>query len=140
MSNLGDIADGIVTTLSANMSGVQKVFDHPPDTINAFPSVAVLIEDLDPTRGFGGNSFQVTVRLVVLVASGDDQHGFDLLYDIVDPTATTGIKYALEQSNSLNSTCDGHTLQSIENINRRELWGGFYFAADFVLDVWKTVA
>ena len=122
MSNLGDIADGIVTTISANMSGVQKVFDHPPDTINAFPSVAVLIEDLDPTRGFGGNSFQVTVRLVV------------------DPTATTGIKYALEQSNSLNGTCDGHTPQSIENINRRELWGGFYFAADFVLDVWKTVA
>ncbi len=135
-----NIADGLVTVLEANVSGL-KAFAYPPDTVNHFPCAVVLPEPIDARIAFQGNSYTARFRVIVLVASGDVAEGFIKLYDHIDPAlANKSIIKAVRTDRTLNASCDDSDVMSIENIGRRELWAGFYFGFDAIVEFVKSVA
>jgi len=135
-----DIAEGLKTVLEANISGL-KAFAYPPDSINSFPAAAILPEPIDTEIALQGNSFTCKFRIVFLVASGDSAEGFLNLYDYIDPTATNqSVIKAVRTDTTLNGKADDSDVVLIENIGRRELWGGWYFGFDAIIEVIKSVA
>lgn len=140
MSNYSDAAAGLVTVLKNGITGLQAQ-DHPVDSINSFPAAIVLPEPLDYLVAVGGNSFTGTFRVVFLISSGDDAEGFTQLYDHIDPTALNeSVRKAVEDGRTLDGKVDDAQVVRVENIGRRELWGGYYFGADFIVEFIKTVA
>ncbi len=140
MSNYRDIAVGLGMVLKAGVKGLH-VYDTPPDSINEFPAAIILPESLDPTLAFAGNSFSATLRVVYLTASGDAPSGWRDLYDAIDPTATdTSVIAAVRADPTLDGKADSSEVTEVVNVGRRELWGGSYYGADFVVGFIKTVA
>ena len=127
MSNYGDAAAGLKTVLSNNVTGL-RVYDYPPDNIQQFPVAVILPEPVDLQMAFGGKTFTASFRVVFLLSNGDDAQGFSKLYDYIDPTeANKGLAQAVRADRTLNGKVDDADAVRVENIGRRELWGGFYF-------------
>lgn len=141
MSNYSDIFGGIKNKLEANVTNL-KVMEHPPESVNHFPAVLITPEPMDPTIAFGGNSFEADFRLTVLVSSADSPSGWTQLFDMIDPTtANRSIIKALKDNKTLNGKVDDSMVSMVENIGRRQWFGGgFYFGFDVVLKVVKSVA
>jgi len=140
MSNFSDAAAGLATTLEANVNGL-KAFGYPVDSVNHFPSVVILPEPVDVEIAFGGNTFTGRFRAVFLLASADSAEGFTQIYDYIDPTETNkSIVAAVRADRTLDGKVDDADVVRIENIGRRELWGGFYFGFDAIVEFIKTVA
>ena len=143
MSNFSTAIDGLVTTLEANITlpSPLKVFKSPPDSINQFPAAVILADALDYEIVFGANTFEVTVPLVLLVSSGDATNGFDLLYEHLDPTeASKSVKKAIDTDPSLNGSVDYARVMSANGIGRRTDFGGYFFGAQFLIELVKSVA
>tara|TARA_R110000787_G_scaffold135015_2_gene247346 strand:- start:1487 stop:1909 length:423 start_codon:yes stop_codon:yes gene_type:complete len=139
MSVYSDIAAGIATTLRGNVTEL-LAFDFPPDSVNQFPAAVVIPEPIDTEIVIQGNTINPTFRIVFLVGSADAAEGFRALYDHIDPVeAGKSLLAAVRADRTMNGSVDDSDLIRIENIGRRELWGGFYFAFDGLLDVIKTV-
>lgn len=135
-----NIADGIVTVIQTGITNA-KGFPYPPDSVNHFPAAIILPEPVDTEIAFGGNTFTANFRIVFLVASGDVAEGFIQLYDYLDPVeAGKSLIKAIRDDKTLNGKADSSDIVRIENIGRRELWGGFYFGFDAILEVIKTLA
>lgn len=140
MSAYGDIVTGLVTVLEASVTGL-KAYDYPTDSVSQFPAAIIIPEPLDLELAIGGNSFTCIFRVVVLVSSGDDAVGFRAAYDMIDPVAAgLSINKAVETDPTLNGKADSSGVTRIENIGRRELWGGFYFGFDALVEVVKSLA
>jgi hypothetical protein len=140
MSNYSDLVDGLKTVLRDNVTEL-KVFDYPPATVNSFPAAVILPEPIDVELTFGGNSFDAEFRVIVLLSKGDDSEGFRSLYDLIDPTtANKSVIKAVRDNPTLNGKADDSRVDRIENIGRRNLWGGNYFAFDMTVQALKTVA
>lgn len=140
MSNYSNAAAGLITVLQNNVTGL-KGFDHPVDSVNQFPAAIVLPENMEPEIAFDGNTFTAVFRVVVLVTSGDTSSGFSLLYDHIDPTEPNkSIIAAVRADPTLDGKVDSSGVTLIENIGRRELWGGFYFGFDALVEFVKSVA
>jgi len=141
MSNFSDIVAGLKTVLETNISGL-KAFDYPTDSVNSFPCAVILPTNvIDYEVVIGANTFESELRVVLLVASGDDADGFRKLWDFIDPTdATNSVRRAVRVDRTLNGKADDADVSRAENIGRRELWGGFYFGADFIVPFIKSVA
>jgi len=143
LSDYSDAAAGLKTVIAAGMSGFAsaQVYDHPMPTVNAFPAFVILPESEDPEIAFGGNSFQGSFRVIVLVCSADDVTGFTDLYDIIDPTESTkSIIAAVRADPTLDGKVDDARIDRVENAGMRQLWGGNFFGADVVVDFVKSVA
>lgn len=140
MSAYGDIVAGLVTVLEANITGL-KAYDYPVDSVNHFPAAVITPDPLDMEIVFGGNTFTATLRVVFLVSSGDDAVGFRALWDHIDPVETSkSVNKAVDTDRTLNGKADDSNVTRIENIGRRELWGGFYFGFDALVEVVKSLA
>ena len=140
MSAYSDIVAGLVTVLEANITGL-KAYDYPVDSVNTFPAAIILQEPLDLEITFGGNTFTTTFRVVFLLSSGDDAIGFRQLWDYIDPVeANKSVNKAVDTDRTLDGKADSSNVTRIENIGRRELWGGFYYGFDALVDVVKTLA
>lgn len=140
MSNYGDIAGGIKTVVEAAVTKM-KVLDYPPEQVNQFPAVLVTPVSINPTVHFGGNTFEASFRLTVLVSSADVGSGWKELYDMIDPTDANSIIKALRDSPTLNGKVDTSVITEVTNIGRREWFGGgFYYGFDLTLEVAKAVA
>ena len=140
MSIYRDAADGLVTVLQAGITNL-KAYNHPVDNVNHFPCAIILPEPIDPQICFGGNTFQGAFRVVFLVASADSWEGFAQLYDHLDPTeANKSLIKAVRADRTLNGKVDSSDVDRIENIGRRELWGGFYFGYDAIISFIRSVA
>ena len=140
MSAYRDIVDGLVTVLQAGITGLHA-YNHPVDSVQEFPAAIILPEAIETEIAFGDNTFTASLRVVFLVASGDSKDGFEALYDYIDPTeASKSIIKAVRTDRTLNGKADSSDVVRIENIGRREIWGGFYFGCDAVVEFIKTVA
>lgn len=140
MSGFSDVVAGLQTVLQAQIAGLQA-YDYPADSVNTFPAAVILPEPVDYEIAFGGNTFTSELRVIVLVASGDDATGFRQLYDFIDPTdSARSIRRAVRTDRTLNGKVDDSDVIRAENIGRRELWGGFYFGFDAIVEFIKTVA
>jgi len=140
MSNFGDIAAGIVTVLEANITNM-KAYSFPYEGITAAPAAVVLPDIVEYQQAFGGNTFEATFRVVVLVSGADDLSGFEKLYDMIDPTATNaGFRQAIDADNTLNGSADDSQVVRIERIGRREVGQREWFGFDAIIEVVKTVA
>lgn len=140
MSTYSAAAAGLKTVLEANITGLQA-YDYPPDSINSFPAAAILPEPIDLLQAFGGNTFEAQFRVVILLSSSEDISGFRALYDYISPTeASKGIKQAVDADPTLNGSVDSSQVSRIENIGRRELWGGWFYGFDALVDFVKTIA
>lgn len=140
MSNYSDIAAGLVTILQNGVTGLHA-YNHPVDSVHEFPAAVLLPEAFDPEIAFGGNTFEAAIRVVVLVASGDTAEGFAALYDHMDPTeANKSFIKAVRDAPTLDGKVDSSRVGPLENVGRRELWGGFYFGFDMLVHFVKTVA
>lgn len=140
MSAYGDIVAGLVTVLEANITGL-KAYDYPVDSVSQFPAAIILQDPLDMEVALGGNAFTTTFRVVFLLSGGDDAIGFRALWDHIDPVeASKSVNKAVDADRTLNGKADDASVTRIENIGRRELWGGFYFGFDALVDVVKTLA
>ena len=140
MSAYRDIAEGLKTVLENNIPGL-KAFAYPPDSINSFPAAAILPDPIDTEIAFEGNTFTCRFRIVFLVTSGDSAEGFLKLYDYIDPTeANKSVIKAVRTDPTLGAKADDSDVIRIETIGRRELWGGWYFGFDAIIEVVKTVA
>ena len=140
MSLYGDIMDGLKTVLEANVPGL-RVYDYPPDSIQQFPAAALVAEPLDLAVAFKGNTFTASVRVVFLLTSGDDAKGAHSLYDFFDPIQTNkSLVAAVRADRTLNGKVDDADAMRIENIGRRELWGGWYWGFDMIIEFVKSVA
>lgn len=138
MSNVSDIMAGLVTVLQNNITGL-KGYDRPVDSVQHFPAAILLPESIEPEIAIGGNSFKGVIRIVYLVAAGDDARGFALLYDAIDPTAASAsVIKAVRTDPTLNGKVDSSGIMSIINIGRRKLWEGFYFGFDAMLEFIKS--
>jgi hypothetical protein len=145
MSNFSDVFGGIKTVLEANVTSTTpalKVMEHMTDQVSYFPTAVIIPEEFDPTIFFGGNSFQGTMRIMVLLSSGEASAGFTQLYDMIDPTESgKSIIKALKDNPTLSSKVDDSLVRSVESIGRRQIFGGGdYFGFDVLLDFMKTVA
>lgn len=139
MSNFGDLAAGLKTVLTNGVTGL-AVYDYPPDNVHQFPAAVILPESLDPEIAFKGNTFTATFRVVFLLSKGDTPEGFLALYDHIDPTLTNkGLIAAVRADPTLNGKADDAGVTRIENIGRRELWGGWYFGFDALVEAIKSV-
>ena len=140
MSAYSDIVAGLQTVLQNNITGL-KAYDYPADSVNTFPAAIILPEPLDTQIAFGGNTFTCVLRVVFLVSSGDDAIGFRAVYDYLDPVeANKSVKKAVDTDRTLDGKADSSGVTRIENIGRREIWGGFYYGFDALVDVVKTLA
>jgi len=140
MSNYSDIFTGLKTILEANVTGL-KSHEHPPDHVNHFPSAIPIPDAFEPEMAFGGNTFDARIRIIVLVSSAESSVGWAALMDMIDPTtANKSIIKAIRDNRTLDSKVDSSRIVSVENIGRRELWGGFYFGFDVVIEAIKAVA
>ena len=140
MSNLSDIISGLSTVLEATITGLQT-FDFPAASVQQFPAAVILPDTIDPEVAFGGNTFKGTLRVVYLVQSGDEASGFASLYNAVDPTAANvSVVKAVRTDPTLDGKADSAGVIRLENIGRRELWGGYYFGFDAIVEFVKTVA
>jgi len=138
MSNYSDIAAGLVTVLQNNVTGL-KAYDHPRDTINEFPTAVVLPLVLDPEIAFGGDSFEGTLRVIVLVHSDDSAEAYRRIYEHLDPTETNkSVIAAVRADPTLNGKADSSRVAIIESIGRKELWGGNYTGFDMIVEFVKT--
>ena len=140
MSNFGDVFKGLARVLE-NKIFEMLVIPWPVDTVNHFPAAVVVPEPVDVEVNLQGNTFEGRLRMVVLVASGDSAEGFDKLWDYLDPTEVTkSVVAAVRADQTLDGKVDDADVERIENIGRRELWGGWYFAFDAIVHFIKTVA
>ena len=139
-SNFADMAAGLATVLRNNITGA-TVAEYPADSVGGMPFFVVLPERVDYLLQIGGNTFEARFRVVVLLASGDDASGFIQLYDYIDPTfAGKGFRQAVDADRTLNGKADSSQVEYIENIGRRELFGGWYFGFDAIVTAIKSVA
>ena len=140
MSNWSDAIDGLGTVVQNGVTGVHA-YNHPTDSVEGVPAVVVLPETMDPELAFGGNSFEGTLRLVVLIAAGDSSEAFAQLYDYLDPTvANKSIIKAIRDAPTLNGKVDASRVDRIENIGRRQIGGGWFSGFDVIVDFVKSVA
>ena len=140
MSNYSDIFTGLKTVLEANVTGL-KAYEHPPESVNSFPAAILLPDPIDVRLFFGGNSFEAKIRIVTLVSAGDSPEGWAQLMDYIDPTTTNkSIVKAVRTDPKLDGKVDSSEIYLIDNIGRREWFGGYYFGFDAHLEVSKTVA
>jgi hypothetical protein len=131
-------AAGLKTTLETGVTGL-TVFDKPVDSVNSFPVAVVLPEPIDYEIVFDGSTFEAGFRVVVLVAGMEEQTGFDTIYDMLDPTESNqSIVRAIRADTTLNGSVDDTQIVTAENIGRRDLWGGFYFGFDLVVNALVT--
>ena len=137
MSNFSAALDGLVTRLNT-ISGM-TAFNHPPDSINTFPACYFQIPDVDYLVAFSGDTFEMPVDVVLLAASGDDDRGFALLYNHLDPTDSSSLIAAIKGDATLGGNVDDAVVESARNVGRRELGGGWYFTATFRVNLVKTV-
>ena len=142
MSDYSEAAAGLKTVLEANITGFPgvQVYDIP-EKPNSFPAFVILPDTFDPEIVIQGNSFEASLRVIILVCSADNLTGFSDLYDIIDPTESTkSIIAAVRADQTLDGKVDSARVASIDNIGQRQLWGGFYYAADAMIDFIKSVA
>lgn len=140
MSNYSAISAGIVTILEAGITGA-KAFDYPPNSPgNQFPTFVVLPEPVSYEEVISGGLFTAGFRIICLLTSADDAEGFRALYNFIDPTqANESVHQVIRDDPTLNGSVDSSILVRAENIGRREINGGFYFACDLILETIKTV-
>lgn len=140
MSTYSDAAAGLRKVLQDNITGL-VAYDHPADSVSSFPAAVILPEAIDLLVAIRGNSYEASFRVVFLISSADDDAGFKSLYDYIDPAeASKSVKKAVDTDNTLDGKVDSSQVRRIENIGRRELFGGFYFGFDAIVDFIKTVA
>lgn len=141
-SAYSDLAEQLATQLKNQISGLQA-YAYPPASVGGEFPVAVVqpADPLDYEQAFGGNTFRATFRVLVLVASADEATGFLSLYDMLDPTAASpagSIRRAVAADRTLGGKCDDAVCVRAENIGRREVGGGFYYGADFIVEAIRT--
>lgn len=140
MSAYSDIVAGLQKVLQDNITDL-KAYDYPADSVSSFPAAVILPEPLDLELTIGANNLTCDFRVVFLIAGGDDALGFRALYDYIDPAAAnTSVKKAVDTDRTLNAKADDAHVVRIENIGRREVWGGFYFGFDAIVQVVKSLA
>ena len=138
-SNYRNAAEGLVTVLQAGIPGLHG-FAYPPLNIYDFPAAVVIPESYDPRLAFQGNSFLGTLRVVMLVTSGDSSEGWRMLYRHLDPTRTShSVIKAVRADKTLDGKVDDSDVMRVENVGRRALWGGDYYGFDVVVSFIKTV-
>jgi hypothetical protein len=140
MSAYRSAAAGLASVLDSGVATL-TVFDKPVDSVGSFPAAIILPEPVNYEIVFGGNTFEAGFRVVVLLGGFEEQTGFDELYDMLDPTESNkSIVRAIRADPTLNGTVDDTQIMQAENIGRRELFGGFYFGFDLIVNALVTVA
>lgn len=141
-SNYANVLSGLATVLGTAITSPKKVhvYSFPPDAVHELPAVVLQPLDFDPRELIGGNTFTARIRATLLLAKGGDQEAFEQLYEHIDPTAANaGFIKAIRDSRTLAGNADDADVISIENIGRREIGGGWYVGADFIVEAIKTV-
>ena len=138
---MADELKNIRAGLSSLLSGIAglKVLDYPADSVHEFPAAVVLFEAREAIETVG-NTTTGLINLVVLVSSADTQDAYDALDRFMDPRGQDSIEGALDADRTWGGNVDDGGLLSIDNVGRRNLWGGSYIAADFHIQFVKTVS
>ena len=128
-NEISDAKEGLLTLLSA-ISGL-RVLDHPADSISEFPAAVVMFESRDVSDTLAGSDFKGALKIVLLVSSSNTKEAYDTLDSFMDPLGAKSIEAAVSADVTWGGKVDDGRLVSVDNVGRRKLWGGSYFAADF---------
>ncbi len=136
-----DAKDGLKTRLET-ISGL-KVYDHLPGSINEFPAAVIAFDGRDTVHtselGLAGSSFVGFFTATVLIGKADDLEGSDELDKYCAPLGTESIEAASDGDTTWGSNVDVGRLLRVENVGKRKVLEGDYWAADFVFDFTKQV-
>ena len=138
---MADELKNIRAGLSSVLSGIAvlKVLGYPADSVHEFPVAVMLLEDREAIETVG-NTTTGLINLVVLVSSADTQEAYEALDQLMDPRGSDSIEGALDSDRTWGGNVNDGGLLSIDNVGRRNLWGGSYIAADFHVQFVKTVS
>ena len=138
-TNIRSIIIGAGSAISNRVSNSQ-VYDYPPDSVNQFPAIIPMVDNLDMAMVMGGNSFQGTLRIVCLVERADVREAWLRMYDMMDTTGSgTSIIAALKADATLNASVDSSYIAGVQNIGAKEVGGHVYIGFDVMLPFVFTV-
>ncbi len=132
---LKNIKDGLQTALQT-ITGL-RVFDQSVESVNEFPAAVILNDPIDYEVQLGGDTFSGELRVLLLVAQADALGAWEALDSYLAPLGTSSIKAAIKADPTLGGKVDWAKLRRAENIRMREMWGGVYVGADFLVQYLK---
>ncbi len=141
MSDISDVVNGLVTVLTANITGLHA-FNHEPDVINEYPAAVVQIEEpIDIAVVFGGNTIEGDLRVTVLTASSVSEEATLAAYALMSPTgANVSLIAAVRADRTLNGSVDDAQVMTIETIGRRVINEAIFTGFDAVVHFIKSIA
>ena len=138
-TNIRDIIIGAGSAISNRVTN-SKAFDHPADSINQFPAIIPLVDNLDMAMVAGGNSFQGTLRIVCLVERAEVREAWLRMYDMMDTTGSgTSIIAALKADATLNASVDSSFIAGVQNVGAKEVGGQVYIGFDVLVPFVRQV-
>lgn len=139
MPNIRDIVTNAGTAVATRITNA-RAYDYPPDSVNQFPAVIVLMEPFDPAIAFQGNSFEGTLRVVFLIERAEKREAWLRLWDHMDSTGSgTSVIAALRADERFGSAVDTSSVARVENIGERQLAGGSYVGFDVLVPFIQSV-
>lgn len=136
---LKNLKDGLTTRLQT-IAGLQ-VLDQSTQQVNQFPAAVILTDPLDYEEVMGGaNNLRGVFRVTLFVNSADAVGAWEALDEFLAPVGTSSIAAAVRADRTLGGNADWADLKRAENIRRRELPGGDYVGADFLVHWYRSVA
>ena len=133
MGTLKDIVKNAGTAVSTRVTGAQ-VYDFPPDSINQFPAIIVLLEAWDPSPVFAGSAYEGTLRIICLTQRSDAREAWLRIYDYMDPVGSgTSVIAALRADPKFGSAVDSSEPVRVENIGVRNLGDNVYIGFDVLV-------
>jgi hypothetical protein len=115
MTGIAALIDGIAARLET-ISGL-RVADHPPGQV-APPSASIRVEGVNYSTSARGGSYDVSLVVLLLVASVVDRAAYDALYAYLDPDGATSVYAAVEGDPYLGDICDGAQVTSVRNVGQ----------------------
>tara|TARA_Y100000310_G_scaffold233159_1_gene236005 strand:+ start:917 stop:1333 length:417 start_codon:yes stop_codon:yes gene_type:complete len=131
-----DIGSGIKTRLETITGLLVFAPNELPESVPDTPCAMIMPPGVEYNSTFGGAS-EMTFRLLLLVAKGDQPEALNKLMDYLDVSGALSIKTAIEGDNTLNSQADSSQVLSASGAGVI-MWGGYpYLGTEFTLIAYK---
>lgn len=115
------------------------MLDQSIEAINEFPAAIILTDPIDYTVGLGGNTFRGTLRVVLLVQHANSIEAWQDLDNYLNPIGSLSIRAAIQADRTLGGNVDDAWCDRVERIQHRDMFGGHYAGADFLVRYVRSV-
>ena len=115
-----------------------RVYEYPPDAVNELPACVVSKVEGDFQQAFAATEVLWTLQVTILVRQWDTPDAMEEMALYLTPSGLKSVRAALD--GALTSGVGYLTVVRVKDVGRRQLFGGVYAAADFIVEARESGA